>query len=182
MPRAGCWRGLRDTTRQRKTCDYCGPMWRSMDDHWPSTQTKPACFERQRNASVKRLEQANEYLEKEYLPWWDRTLTVPAARNEDAHRPLEENMNLAATLSRVETRQVDNGYTLRLDGKRYRITNPQVTVGLRKADVRVEWRLDGSIAVRHQERYLTVELCTKTAQPVPVEVKPKSTRKKATRG
>ena len=135
-----------------------------------------------RVAGVKTLEQANAYLEKEYLPWWDKTLTVLPASDEDAHRPLDKTTNLAATLSHVEHRQVDNDHTIRLDGGRYRIVPQQVTPGMRKATVRVEWRLDGSIAVRYQERYLDVERCPKAVKSTAAKPKPKSRRKKASRG
>ncbi|HET8580119.1 MAG TPA: hypothetical protein VFL31_03895 [Nitrospiraceae bacterium] len=133
--------------------------------------------------AVRTLEQANEYLEQEYLPWWDKTLTVPPAREEDAHRPLEEKVNLAGVLSYVEMRQVDNDYTLRWDGQRYKILRSQIVVGLRKADVRVEQRLDGSIAVRYKDRYLSVERCVPDEKtPAPAEPKPKAARKPAKRG
>src|SRR5271166_5619512 len=74
-----------------------------------------------RVAGVKTIEQANEYLTHDYLAWWDRELTVEAANPDDAHRPLDKSHNLAASLSHVETRQVDNHYVLRWDGKLYRI-------------------------------------------------------------
>ena len=43
-----------------------------------------------RVAGVTTIEQANQYLEKEYLPWWERELTVEPANPDDAHRPLEK--------------------------------------------------------------------------------------------
>jgi hypothetical protein len=89
---------------------------------------------------------------------------VEAANPDDAHRPLEKTQDLAASLSHVETRQVRNDYTLRWDGKLYQIEREAVTPGLRRASVRVEQRLDGSIAVRHAERYLPVEECAAAAK------------------
>ena len=59
-----------------------------------------------RVAGVCTLEEANEYLEKEYLPWWNSTLTVQPADADDAHRPLGKEHELAAILSHVEQRQV----------------------------------------------------------------------------
>ena len=64
---------------------------------------------------------------------------------------------------------MDNDYTLRWDGKRYQIERQAVTTGLRRANVRVEQRLDGSLAVRFGERYLPVTGC-------PVAEKPKAAR------
>ena len=112
-----------------------------------------------RVAGVKTIEQANQYLTEDYLAWWDVELTVEAANPDDAHRRLEKGHDLAASLSHVETRQVRSDYTLRWDGKLYQIERQAVTAGLRGADVRVEQRLDGSLAVRYGERYLPVREC-----------------------
>ncbi|HEU4635178.1 MAG TPA: ISNCY family transposase [Edaphobacter sp.] len=112
-----------------------------------------------RVAGVKTIEQANQYLSEDYLAWWERELAVEAANPDDAHRRLEQNHDLAGSLSHVEMRQVRNDYTFRWEGKLYQITRPAVTTGLRGAAVRVEARLDGSMAVRYQERYLPVEEC-----------------------
>jgi len=117
-----------------------------------------------RVAGVKTLEQANQYLEETYLVWWERELTVEPAHPDDAHRPLDKSHNLAASLSHVETRQVRNDYTIPLDGERYRIERREVVSGLRKASVRVEKRLDGSVAVRFGERYLPVSRCTEAEE------------------
>jgi hypothetical protein len=112
-----------------------------------------------RVAGVKTIEQANQYLEQDYLVWWGRELMVEPAHPDDAHRRLDRRHNLAASLSHVETRQVRNDYTLRWDGKLYQIQRQAVVSGLRGANVRVEERLDGWLAVRYGERYLPVKEC-----------------------
>lgn len=112
-----------------------------------------------RVAGVTTLEQANEYLEQEFLPWWERTLTVAPASPDHAHRPLHRSHNLAAILSHVESRQVGNDYTIRFQSKVYQIERKELCGGLRGASVRVEQRLDGSLAVRFRERYLMVSRC-----------------------
>jgi transposase len=118
-----------------------------------------------RVAGVKTIEQANQYLTDDYLIWWSRELTVEPVNPDDAHRPLDKSHNLAASLSHVETRQVRPDYTLRWDNKFYQIPREAVTTGLRGADVRVEQRLDGTLAVRHGERYLPVEECAAADRP-----------------
>ena len=116
-----------------------------------------------RVGGVTTLEQANEYLEQEFLPWWERTLTVVPANPDDAHRPLHRSHHLAAILSHVENRQVGNDYTIRFQSQMYQMERQELCAGLRGAKVRVEKRLDGSVAVRFRERYLTVSMC----QPCP---------------
>ena len=112
-----------------------------------------------RVAGVKTLQEANRYLEQEFLPWWNQHLTAAPANPTDAHRRLGPEHHLAASLSRVETRQVDSDYTIRLDAKIYRVA-PQ-RPGLRGDNVRVEVRLDGSLAVRHRDRYLSATECVR---------------------
>ena len=121
-----------------------------------------------RVAGVKTIEQANQYLSEDYLAWWNQELTVEPANPDDAHRPLDKSHNLAASLSHVETRQVRNDYTLQWEGELYQIA-PQVLVsGLRRANVRVEQRLDGVMAVRFREKYLPVTLCVPAQKKAPV--------------
>jgi transposase len=112
-----------------------------------------------RVAGASTLEQANAYLDAEFMPWWNRTLAVVPAHPTDAHRPLGKEHDLAAILSHVEERQVTNDYTLRYDGKLYQIDRKDVRPGLRGAKVRVELRLDGSIAIRFQDRYVGAKRC-----------------------
>lgn len=137
-----------------------------------------------RVAGVVTIEQANEYLLNDYLVWWDRELTVRPASGDNAHRPLEKSHSLAASLSYVETRQVRPDYTLRWSGKLYQIQREAVTTGLRGANVRVEERLDGTLAVRHRDRYLPIEECTvaekSSHQSLPP--RPKRTRRTRQRG
>jgi hypothetical protein len=86
-------------------------------------------------------------------------LTAEPAHPDDAHRRLDKSHNLEASLSHVETRQVRNDYTIPLDAGLYQIEREAVVSGLRKANVRVEKRLDGSVAVRFGERHLPVSRC-----------------------
>ena len=90
------------------------------------------------------------------LPWVNDTLAVTPANPDDAHRPLEKQHDLAAILSHVESRQVNNDYTIQLDTKIYQIARQDICTGLRGAVVRVEKRRDGSVAVRFRDRYLRI--------------------------
>ena len=123
-----------------------------------------------RVAGVRTLEEANAYLENEYLPWWNQNLTVEPAHAADAHRPLGREHALAAILSHVEQRRVMNDYTVRYAGKLYQIDRQDVCVGLRTASVHVEERLDGTIAVRFQDRYVRVRLCVQPGCEPPQEI------------
>jgi transposase len=129
-----------------------------------------------RVAHTQTLAAANAYLEREFLPWWNRTLAVAPRMADDAHRPLAKEHSLAASLSYVESRQVSNDYTLRFENKVYQIARADVCAGLRGGTVRVEKRLDGTLSIRFRDRYLSVSVCApqpkavatvKTPQPKP---------------
>ena len=122
-----------------------------------------------RVAHAKTLQQANAYLNNEFLPWWNQTLRVRPAVDDDAHRPLGRAHSLAATLSHVETRQVANDYTIRFENKLYQIARASVSAGLRGGIVRVEKRLDGTLAVRFRDCYLSVSECAARPKAVAVQ-------------
>jgi biotin operon repressor len=122
-----------------------------------------------RVAGVTTLEQANHYLETKFLPWVNATLAVTPANADDAHRPLEKHHDLAAILSHVERRRVNNDYTFPLDAKIYRIARQDICTGLRGAYIRVEQRRDGSVAARFRDRYLSIEQCDQRPKVTPAK-------------
>jgi hypothetical protein len=105
------------------------------------------------------LEDANAYLEQCFLPEWNRRFTVEPANSTDAHRPLSDLHDLSASLSHVETRQVHNDYTIQFRGHLYQIAKPDIRPAMRRQQVRVEARLDGSIAARYQGSYVNITAC-----------------------
>jgi DNA-binding Lrp family transcriptional regulator len=136
-----------------------------------------------RLAKASSLAEANVYLEQEYLPWWNRSLTVVAARTADAHRPLRREHDLPAILSHVEERVVTSDYTIRYQGKIYQIARRNIRAGLRGGRVRVEQRLDGSLAVKFREHYVSTAECQPRPKmpPPPKPVASKEPRSKASR-
>ena len=70
------------------------------------------------------------------------------------------------------------------DGELYQIEPRAVVSGLRRANVRVEQRLDGALAVRYGEKYLPVTRCEAAAKkaPAPAQVEPTGKRRQPQRG
>jgi len=136
-----------------------------------------------RVAGAKTLDDANRYLDEAFLPWWNQHLKVAPANHTDAHRGLGAEHDLAASLSQVQMRQAGSDYTIRLEGKIYQIARESIRAGLRHANVRVEKRLDATVAVRFQAAYLSVTLCAPAeksvaaARPEPLPEKPKAAKK-----
>ena len=133
-----------------------------------------------RVAGVKTIEAANRYLAEDYLVWWERELTVPAENPDDAHRTLDKSHNLAASLSHVETRQIRNDYTFRWDGSFHQIERAAIVSGMRGSEVRVEKRLDGSLAACFGEHYIKVAECPAPAKPASPARPEKAGRRRST--
>ena len=110
------------------------------------------------------IEQANTYLESEFLPWWNATLRVTPAHPDEAHRELGPEHNLDSALSHVVTRRVANDYTIRFEGKHYQIDRKAIVPGLRGGQVRLESRLDGNLAARFGQHDLALRRCLRRSQ------------------
>ena len=130
-----------------------------------------------RVAGAKTLEEANAYLETEYLPAWEAKFTVVPACADDAHRALGKQHDLAAILSEVKQHVVTNDCTFRHGAKVFQIVPEDVRPRMRGSHVRVETRRNGDIAVRFEDRYVRIEerqpAPKTTAQPVATADGPK---------
>jgi hypothetical protein len=126
-----------------------------------------------RLADVRTRDAANTLAREKLLPQFNARFTVSPASNNDAHRRVGREHNLAAILSVQHKRVVTNDYTVRFEKRIYQI-NPPVWPGLRKGRVTIELRLDGSMAMRFEDKYLNFQEVT--AVPVPGGSAPQTPR------
>jgi len=110
-----------------------------------------------RLAGARTIEEANEVLDRVFLPWFNRNRTVKAASPNNAHRDLDPSVDLRAVLSVQDIRTVANDYTIRHDNRVYQILPPPEP-GLRGGKVVVEKRLDGTIHLRFKDKYFKYEV------------------------
>jgi hypothetical protein len=129
-----------------------------------------------RLAKISTLEAANQFLEKEYWPEWNEHFALPVADFPNHHRPLTQQLNLAAILSHVEERVIGNDYTFSFAGRRYQIQRVDVQAGMRRQRVRVEVRLDGELKACYQGRYLAITECGTRVETM--EAKPRKPARK----
>ena len=127
-----------------------------------------------RVAGATTIEQANAYLENEFLPWWNATLRVTPSHPDEAHRELGPEHDLDSVLSHVEHRQVANDYTIRFQGKLYQIGRQAIVPGLRGSRVRLESGLDGGLVARFAKHELALKRCHTGPRPesAPAEPEP----------
>lgn len=118
------------------------------------------------------IEDANRYLEEQFLPEWNERFTVKPNEEFDAHRPIGEKLQMESILSHAEQRQVSNDYTVAWQGGHWQIPKTAVRAGLRRSSVRVEVRLDGRLWARIADEFVELTACEK---PRP-QSKPKSSK------
>jgi len=106
-----------------------------------------------RLVGVRTAEGANELLGR-LLPAHNRRFGKAAREAADAHRPLGPAHDLAAILSIQAERVVSNDYTVRFRNRFYQLL-PPVHAGQRGGRVVMEQRLDGSLAIRFRDKYLS---------------------------
>jgi hypothetical protein len=94
----------------------------------------------------------------------------------DLHRPLTAELDLASSLSRVQSRVIDNHDTSCFAGRRYQSARADVRAGRKRQHPRVELRLDGTLKGRYQGRSLELAECGPKAPAAPV-APPKPPRK-----
>src|SRR5881296_2620301 len=107
-----------------------------------------------RKSGASTLQAANDYLERVYLPMWNERFTVEPANGSDSHRPLLKQHELAAILSHVEERVIINDYTFQFGSERYQIQKSSIAPRMRGSQLRVEVRLDGTMAARWEGKYV----------------------------
>jgi hypothetical protein len=122
------------------------------------------------------MEEANRYLEQEFLKEWNERFTVMGANDVDAHRPVGETIRLKSILSHVEMRQVMNDYTVAWEGGRWQIPKAEVRPGLRRSSIRIEAQLDGTLVARIGDRFVALSSCEQ-----PVKTRSPATKRPARR-
>jgi hypothetical protein len=116
---------------------------------------------------ISTLEDANRYLEDEYIAYWNDRFTVEPAVAKNMHRKLPKKANLDALFSDTLTRTVTNDFTIRFKNRRWQIPKSQAR-GIRPGHkITLELRLDGSVHFRFNQRYLELDVVQILRQPGP---------------
>lgn len=105
-----------------------------------------------RLARVKTCEQANQLLEN-LLPDHNRRFAKSARKPTDAHQRLGPNQKLESILSIQTERVVSNDYVVRFQNRFFQLLPPAYP-GLRRGQVVIEERLDGSLVICFGKRHL----------------------------
>jgi transposase len=134
-----------------------------------------------RRKGIAMIEQANRYLDQEFMPYWRQHFAVTPASAADAHRS-RKGFDLDAIFSVQHKRTVMDDYTFQYANDRYQIGKKSIQAGLRRSKIILEDRLDQTQRIRWRKQYLRYtkiepEKLKKPARPVeatPVGLRPPS--------
>jgi transposase len=106
-----------------------------------------------RKAGIDTIEDANRYISEQFLPWYNKKLTVAAAEPGSAFVPAG-NADLDAILCVQHDRVVQRDNTVTLGNRCFQIEPSLWRVSFAKCQVKVCEHLDGSLSVRYGPRIL----------------------------
>ena len=111
---------------------------------------------------------ANHFITNTFLPWFNNRFTVPPAKSGDVRLLVPKTADLDSIFSTHHTRGVNNDFTIRFENRWYQIDKEQSISVLRRDKVRVEKRLDGTVAIRHLGRNGYLKVTGLSVKPAPL--------------
>jgi hypothetical protein len=119
-----------------------------------------------RRERISDLDQANEFLEKKFLPQFNRRFSRPPAKPSNLHCRLPRDVDLNLILSFQEQRQVQNDWTIRWQNRWFQLTSANQKLGLVGKRITICQQLDGRIRLRYGKRELPfVEIVAQPMKP-----------------
>ena len=106
--------------------------------------------------NISDIETANRFLEKTYIPDFNKKFSVVPTKDTDLHKPLTKHNqeNLDKIFSIQSKRLVKNDFTIQFKNIWSQLDEIQPTTIYRKDEVLVEERLNGSIHLSKKDKYL----------------------------
>jgi transposase len=108
-----------------------------------------------RREKISDLATANRFLQRKFLPAFNRRFAKKAARPADLHRCLPRGLDMARVLSIRETRVVQNDWTLRFENRWFQLAEIHQKLVLAGRSVTVCQRLDGRLELLYSGRELS---------------------------
>jgi transposase len=118
---------------------------------------------------ISTIAEANNFLEKTYLPKMNQKFSRKAAKPEDAHVPLG-NADLKSIMSLEHERTVGNDYVIRFETRLFQILKTKKILPRPKDRVTIRIDLDGCLTVHWKENKLLVKEITNIREPKPLKV------------
>lgn len=114
---------------------------------------------------IRSMQQANVFLEAKFLGELNRRYAVKAARDQDLHRPVPQDVVLDEVLCVQEQRVVSNDWCVRWKNRWLQIDCSHAALNLPGRNVLVKQRADGRLVMQHNGRRLSFDGLTAKPQP-----------------
>jgi len=116
-------------------------------------------------------DQANQYLDQEFIPEFNQKFVVAAQQKNDLHQKLtaKEQAQLKSVFSIHSSRTVNNDFTLRFKNQWYQLSKDQPTFISRQQTIQVEEHLTGEIHLSFKGHDLVYKILP--ARPTPQRLK-----------
>lgn len=125
-----------------------------------------------RRAKISGLTPANRFLQKTFLPAFNRRFVRKAARRSDLHRRVPREVDLGRVLSIRETRVVQNDWTVRFENRWFQLAEGHQKLALAGRSVTMCRRLDGPLELLYRGRELSYSELSAPPQPQQDEAVP----------
>lgn len=99
-----------------------------------------------RVAGISTLEDANRFLDENFIPFWNERFTVEPQLSEDFHRPLPESIDLSETFAEIYPRLIRPDFTIRYENTYYQVPRREARATMPGTQLSVLRRLDGTLS------------------------------------
>lgn len=108
---------------------------------------------------ISTIEEANKFLDEEFVPWFNKKFSVIPEKDGDVHRALTapEKEKLSSVFSKHYERTVDNDFTVRFKSRFLQLEANQPVLVCKRDKVLVEEHIDGELKVKKKGSYLDFE-------------------------
>lgn len=113
-----------------------------------------------RLADISTIACANQFLEKVFIPKFNRKFAVAPRSDINLHQELSgrERSSLSGILSKQTARTIQNDFTLAFKSRWYQLTREQRVTVCKKDKVIIEEHTDGAILIRLRGKYLNYQV------------------------
>lgn len=109
-----------------------------------------------RLADINTIEEANIFLKRKFIPWFNNRYAVIPKSDQDCHRRLDMSTahKLDSVFSRHYVRGINNDFTVYYKGKFYQLDEIQPTTVFKTDKVLIEERSDNTVRIKYKNCYL----------------------------
>jgi len=107
-----------------------------------------------RVAGITTMEDANRFLDEVFLPFWEERFTVEPREAADAHRALDDDIDLLRLFAETDERVIREDFTFRYRNLYLQVEECEAEPRMPGSRITIEHRLDGTVRYRWRESYL----------------------------